>query len=64
VLNFVPKVAKPPISGDKIMALTGLKPGREIGQIVRAVSEFLDATPNASQEVIESEVMRIYNTLK
>lgn len=55
---------KPPISGTKIMEWTGLKPGREIGQITRRVAEYLDATPDATEEQIKHLVLSVAGELK
>ncbi len=56
----VPVTSKPPVDGATVMRLTGLKPGREVGQIVRGIGDFLDNNPAADQAAIEAEVLRLH----
>jgi tRNA nucleotidyltransferase (CCA-adding enzyme) len=64
VLSAQPKQnTKPPISGDDVMRITGLKPSRTVGQIISGIGSFLDSNPDASQDQIEMEVRSLYNRL-
>lgn len=56
--------AKPAVDGATVMRITGLKPGREIGQIVKVVAEFKDQFPQATDDQVEAEVMRAFRSLR
>ena len=55
-----PITSKPPVDGGTVMRLTGMKPGPEIGKIVRGVGAFIDANPTATQADIEAEILRLH----
>lgn len=53
---------RPPINGDRIMELTGLKPGRELANIISLMKEKLKN--KELEETVEACELFIFNTIK
>ena len=53
----------PPISGSRVMELTGLEPGPRVGEIRRRVSDWAQDNRIEDQERIEAEVLRTAGAL-